>query len=597
MSDASERDDHVSDDSEVIIDEDGGSVESGSEDLGPEESDCEDSDTMDGNGLFDMEAVESDGQSEEDDSDDGAELYSFPQFTRLPNELREIVWKFFNPDLEAQRRVLVFHFTAMSYSVDLWESAVLSDSTAATRAMLAVDSNTRALVLRSYPDVFRFRREKCAVPFNKSRDMVIIDGCRSRLEGNDAHRLATNQGAELVAIDTDAWFGPETPIMIAHLVDNLSFRVCVDSDCFLADELRRFVRGPAWNVLVQSRENVPDPEYISDIELMYCWFDQTSLEKELARDARDSNELHAVAPPTGFAYIKPPASFVIKFALERGLKRYRRIKGNEPMTDDEWDSGSEDGSAPDEVDEYELDGFVVDSSSEQSEDTDAVDDEEVSVSGEGHPVDDLSQFDGFSPLQGDYAEPSEDPDAQAARFSSLEPDHTDGSDPGHPQQKANRQKRRIVSSDDEDGPGSEDDDLSNRPRPAKRARVVLSDSEDEEDPSGGGARNDNRDDSAEDEDDDRSDETDKEDEADESDESSAPAKPMSLLQRLREFRSDNPVSPAGSNEGSDDSADDGGAHLQHDMDEDDEDDEGEADGGLIEDMAESEDEESEEDGW
>lgn len=141
----------------------------------------------DAGGLLDIEASESDGDdSEESDEEsllDGTRAVSFwdgvdfPQFPRLPPEIREFVWRFFFESILERPRILEFQVTeADSYGWYPTPTNSLEAQMLPVLAAMRVNSESRAVALRSFPDKLLFGGELggYAVPFDKETDMVAI---------------------------------------------------------------------------------------------------------------------------------------------------------------------------------------------------------------------------------------------------------------------------------------------------------------------------------------------------------------------------------------------------------------------------------------
>ncbi|KAI1636064.1 hypothetical protein F4809DRAFT_611270 [Biscogniauxia mediterranea] len=586
MSDESDRQDHTA------------SSEPGELDGDEYSSDQSGSDAT--NPLLDVEAVESDGESDDETAGefDEHEPY-FPQFCRLPIELRERIWEYFDPNLTCKARV--FDVTLVSSPVELWDGPTLDQQTEPARAMLATHRESRALVLKRYPDTLYLRNKKSMVRLNAEQDIVLLSG------EFDAHRLRTvlstslsDCGVKSIAL---AWNddvpSERTRNMLCSFLENESgvrIYICRDAITFSGRDLQPFVSDSAQKYYMQTREE--EEGLGEDSEYMYCWN----------------------AGPMGDDYAgrEPGPRDMVKFCFMEGIRRFDKIKNAmsiEGPWEDKWQSDSEkfDSDMESEADDYELDGFVVNSESDESEGSDNNDEDgeedDDDMEGGTRLDDDVSSFNGFSPLQDEDEDMGNDRDLPAAHFSSLEPDsprsdgledqevsesaeqpmrnirtsnrHIISSDDAPESEEGNtrmpqsansgnvlelrgrpgprtRTKRRIASSDDddedEDGPkdGHEDKPVK-KARHHKRAHVIMSDSEDEDEEEGDGRHTrsrklDDEDDESSQGDSDSATEEEEEEEEDSSDEEPVKAKPVSLLDRLRRFKSDNPISPSGSDD-------------------------------------------------
>ncbi|KAK0705757.1 hypothetical protein B0T21DRAFT_299138 [Apiosordaria backusii] len=175
--------------------------------------DEEDSDEDEGLAFIDDMAAdsESDSQDEEDqdddsenssDSDDQEEGTSrtayrnkrpskkhtqlIPQFSRLPLELQQLIWKQFCPDLTDKARFYEFQIVGQLVSQngtppEIWESAQLEQQTKAARTVLAVHLQSRKFALRYLPDELALRGGRASVRFHSQRDVVFIDRVASAM--------------------------------------------------------------------------------------------------------------------------------------------------------------------------------------------------------------------------------------------------------------------------------------------------------------------------------------------------------------------------------------------------------------------------------
>ncbi|KAI0598405.1 hypothetical protein F4775DRAFT_555364 [Biscogniauxia sp. FL1348] len=593
MSDESDREDHEDH-----------TASSEPDDLDGDEYSSDQSGSEATNPLLDTEAVESDGESDDETADEfgepESEPYFFPQFCRLPIELRERIWEYFDPNLTSKARVL--DVTVLSSPLELWAGPTLDQQTEPARVMLATHRESRALALKHYPDTLHLHREKSIVHLNCAQDIVSLSG---QFDAAILRTLLSTSlsdcGVKSITLDWESEVPIEPMFKVPYLSLENDFGVriylCVNAIAYSSRDLQPFVSDSAQKYYMQTREE--EEGLGEDFECIYCWN----------------------ADPMGGDYtgLEPEPEDMIKFIFKEGIRRFDKIKNTmsiEGPWEDNWQSDSEmSGSdVESEVDEYELDGFVVNSESGESEGSDNDDEdreeeeEEDDIEGGTRLDDNVSSFNGFSPLQDEDGDMGNDHDLPAAHFSSLEPEspHPDdledqeiseseeqptrntrtsdrriissddapesvgdaqrsqsikgkdvlefGGRPG----RGSRIKRRIVSSDDEDqdedGPEDEHEDSPvKKARPHKRARVIMSDSEDEDEEEGDGRHERSR--KLDDEDDentqgssDSATEEEEEEEEEDSDEEPMKAKPVSLLDRLRRFKSDNPISPSGSDD-------------------------------------------------
>ncbi|RYO87386.1 hypothetical protein DL764_008866 [Monosporascus ibericus] len=476
----SDRDDRTASDHEEFY-ESGESDESGSETV---------------RDLLDLEAFESGDEYDDDDgmsteSRDGYHV-SFPQFCRLPIELRQRVWELFDPDLRAAVRI----FDVQSLGIKLWPTATLFQQTEPARTILEVHRESRQLALKFYPDKLPIMNGNGTLRYHKAKDIIALSCISECLEwGSGGWGVIADdlRDVERLAFHISLQFIP-----VLHRFQQLPFHhfksLKTAYTCWGAEELHS--RNLKWCVSdsVQTFYLKTEEEDIGvgeDYEMIYCWPDLEShpeyAEKEVPECLRLDRFANNGEGP-GFE-ICP----MVVFSFDSGVQRYDRLR-ERALTDEsaKWDSDSD--SDPSEEDEYESEG-IDDATLDGSAGADDIDDGMVLYDGAFEESDDEndSEISGFS-RQSDGVVPVDD-DELAARFSSLEPnsprhrnsDHSDSDD--QPIRKNTRTKRRVVSSDSEDESAdesskrlanpdhSDSDDQPIRKYNRKRRRVVSSDSE------------------------------------------------------------------------------------------------------------------------
>ncbi|KAI1362196.1 hypothetical protein F5Y08DRAFT_312962 [Xylaria arbuscula] len=607
-------------------DNEDGLASDAAESLHDEESDeSDESETDRGNGLLDLEAEESDGYDEDEDEDEDEDGYenerdhrrryrcpyhfSFPKFSHLPTELRAMIWEIVDPYLKSKGRVLALNMMKFPQP-DLWESALLADQTASARALLATCKESRGIALKHYPNAVRIRRGAGEVRFNSSNDIILLHP-REQQPPDVRNFAPWLQQVKFLGFDysfaepfshDDLFPGLER---LVSLLGNLRGLFC----CFQGYELKD--RHLEWSTSESSKlfylEVEEDLSYArEELKMLYAWPDPN-----IQQNVDDSIGAACVLQFPALAAIDAPHVWpLVEYSFDSGLKLYEKIKRRRERRSSREagdDAGSTSSSSPESSDgesfwesasdDYDLDGFVVDNSSEGSEESD----EDGSLSDGDIVVDDSrideepDVFNGFSPLEEDLSHDEATGDLQRDTPTNYDSEEIEESNlpHGHSLEEQphivnqnGRRKRVVFSSDDEDDGEAgdqepivepqrrakkrarvilsdsegEDDRLDDgeaegTARPTKRIRTVLSDSEDEgtEEPS----RNERRrrprpppdSDEDEDADADKAEESDQDDDVtededdDEDEEEPPPSKPMSLLARLRQFRSDVPVSP------------------------------------------------------
>lgn len=114
-------------------------------------------------------------------------------YSKLPAELRELVWKFFCPDIDIENKKQPHVFQVVVSGCcgaplllaeppsQVEAGFFLADQTRALRTALAINSETRELALRMFPHTFtidhvhkQLGRTQCLVRFDRDRDIVLI---------------------------------------------------------------------------------------------------------------------------------------------------------------------------------------------------------------------------------------------------------------------------------------------------------------------------------------------------------------------------------------------------------------------------------------
>ncbi|KAF3059769.1 hypothetical protein GL218_04792 [Daldinia childiae] len=554
-----------------------------------DEYDSDESSSDDANGFLDMEAIESDGESDNsDDTSSTKEQFFFPQFTSLPPELRARIWEFFDPDLRTKARV--FQMIIRTNPIEFWRSATLIEQTAPARAMLATHQESRALALKFYPDTLDLHRGSGVIRYNSERDIVLLS-LSSLLGPNDIEEFFSSLG-NIKYIAFSYLRAANEEILYSRLATHPTVKeifYCYDCYEYSSRDLMWCISDSVQRFYTQQTEYDPvlGPR---PLRSMFCWPD--------LENHRKFAEEHA---QTTVGHLKPLKIWsMIEFGYDEGVLRYEKLEAMSEQPEG-WSSDTENEFLSDLLieDEYESEG--IDDATIDSDDGSNEDDDLVLQSSSDE--DNLSTFNGFSPIQDENSELHLDGEIEVGNFSSLEPEspnhydndsEQDGSDE-EPVQKTIRRKRRIVSSDDEDDSNDEREEVKMPSRPAKRSRVVLSDTEDEDDEDGGEDTNQGRDIVYK-----------SEEPSEPEDEDEEPVKPksMSLFEKLRQYRQENPI-PPDSDASSDIEASigseglDAGNNINFIDDEIEDEDELLENGGIVANMSEehSEGDEDDEDGW
>ncbi|UPK94728.1 hypothetical protein LCI18_005663 [Fusarium solani-melongenae] len=193
------------------------------DDNSDDNSDDGSSDDSDGGGLLDTMAAEgsedesSEESSDEDELDRGVSSSTkahFPQFCRLPIELRQRIWELFCPELRARHRVLDFSISygtarhpdaASAFVWTVRDGIALDDQTRTLRTVLAVHHESRAMASNAFPHSLSMDAGAgdAVVRFNRDSDVVLINGLRSP-EGNHVFHLP-EFGSEIKNLALSGW--------------------------------------------------------------------------------------------------------------------------------------------------------------------------------------------------------------------------------------------------------------------------------------------------------------------------------------------------------------------------------------------------------
>lgn len=575
--------------------------------LRDEENDSAESD--DGDGLLDVEAAESDG--EQDSEAEESEIVPFPQFLRLPLELRIRIWEMFCPDLTCNARILEFDVSPCSAAyahapgrpkslrncLTPKEGITLEGQTLPLRDLLAVHSESRALALKAFPETLSMDvTPDSIVSFNSDKDVVLIKGHRGPERKYDFPEFGHK--VKQLAVVMDNFDKSKFPSLLRHF-PNLKrvFFLGADSD-FKRRDLQWTGSEYLHSYQLTSHEDLSG--FRQNVDEMFFW---PNVDERPDWSKIEVPRLH----------LKFVQEEVIQAVEERGLEHYlmvsfdawnivprykepKQAPGNwqsafsdlDPLTSE---SDSESGSASEPPsDHYESDGI---DDNEIVEEDESSEDELVpnaispgSLNGYGARDDNLGTAAPFSSIEPESAD--EDGDnkddgglpsrGRKRRVISDSEDEEDG--PAAPPAKRSRTARVALDSDDEEeGP-------SHQARGTRGAPAVISDSE--TDGGGDGAKTTGRavaEDSSEE---------------GESEEDAPPAR-MTLAERLQQFRDENPV-PESGDEGSSShkSYDSDGNSLMPNSDDGEEDDDEDSEDGLVDEMADDsngEGEDESDEGW
>lgn len=151
------------------------------------ENESEDSDAgQGGGGFFDLEAGDSEDEEDSEEGEGESEAGTedeyveplFPRFMYLPPELRRRVWEFFCPEVLGMPRILEFVWDMASKNQSISEGSSTENVTESSRALAAVNCETRQIALRAFPEVLRLSDRRGEVRFSAYWDIVMLQQVR-----------------------------------------------------------------------------------------------------------------------------------------------------------------------------------------------------------------------------------------------------------------------------------------------------------------------------------------------------------------------------------------------------------------------------------
>jgi hypothetical protein len=562
------------------------------------------------NKFFDMEAADSDddasssGDSGTDQDHDELDSHFFPQFKRLPFELRCSIWEFFCPDLAAKPRVLWFNLSqhhrrdGSKFPVPV-EGPFLDQQTRPARAMSAVHRESRQLIQKVLPDTLSFG-SKAVVRFNAERDIVHL---RSRYSSTvmDIDAMPQLPGfAEHIrhlAVDPMNLFimGRRTPGP-AKAFENLQ------AVYYVADPSEHKRRHLGWCFSDLAKRYVVDtfeeqPGLGEDGRHVYCWPDTGNLgavddTKVPLKGLIDDLLKVGYSADTKMANFNgAPVWPLVPFLWDSRPPGLEDLKTESDLESAMGESSGSEHSDEEEPDEYESEG--IDDSIIDDDDSGSSDDDLLIVplvggddSGQSERDEDDSSLLSSSPrpegMEDGAIDLTADDDGDMARFSSPEPPSSETlrgsynspheSDSDQPAVRTARLKRprpRVVDSDSEDdsddaGPrkrvrtdnrrnpivlsSDHEEDERQIMRANRRARTVISEDEDDEDDENGEQGNNSTEDVRGKQNASSGisslEEEDDSEESEESDGGAAVGRPLSLAEKLQLHRENNPIPPS-----------------------------------------------------
>ncbi|KAJ0164396.1 hypothetical protein CTA2_1091 [Colletotrichum tanaceti] len=469
-----------------------------------------------GTGFLDVEASES-GDSDSDDSSDsdsddesilgegrrrGPRAF-FPEFRKLPIELRHRIWQFFCPDLAPLPRVLSFQMVCSPKQDSIWESATLENQIAAASAMLAVHRESRELALKAFPDTLAIREGRRLVRFHKQRDVVHLNGQKKTWE----HNISVpgfSENVVNVALDTSELDPRQMRLFLAFPDLKNVFDFAWHNDRRIPHRLRWCASDRVHRYeLEQLQKNGHSGE---DLHFVYCWPDVDN-HREFAEKHAGLAEVYEAAM-TEIAEIREEdpdfmddedvarlgeidywqltcfgwdaadrfEAWLAKHGVVDGDMPAPAADGSDDSDDKDGSEGSHESDDSSDQNEYESDGIddaTIDGESGDEEEDD--DDLLIDQRRESDDEDDggASEFGGFSPPRDEDGGMLIDGSPPAAHFSSPEP--VSGEDRS---QTGRRRARQAASSSGEES--GEEEAGDSRRGASRRGPIILSDDEDEE---------------------------------------------------------------------------------------------------------------------
>ncbi|KAL2131511.1 hypothetical protein VTI74DRAFT_4932 [Chaetomium olivicolor] len=452
--------------------------------------------------FFDLQAHDSDGESV--DSGDDTVLEFFPQFKRLPVELRHRIWEFFCPDLAVKSRVYWFqmvlhrrHWSSgrQEVSPQIYPGPLLEQQTRAARVMMAVHQESRELALKAFPDTLTLA-DKGQIRFHAQRDLVHVESTETvflELDRLPSIRGFSKQVRNLVVepgVLTDLESRSSALFDGFRNLQNVYYLITTPAD-HKPQNLRWCTSDKVKHYHFTTWEE--QPGLGEDAQHMYCWPDLNKhlafAEAEIPLKELCEELLHQGFDFRGASFNGKKIWPLVQFLWESDVDRYQELAAWDGEAELEWESASEmedDG----EPNEYESEGIDdSDISDEVGSDTD-----DLMVVDDGYHSDQDEEGSAQSALT--VSEPphpgtiglDEDAGEGGARFSiseqssatlrNSEESEEESDEPALRTMKPKR--RRIVGSDSEDDSedGSEDDLRRRRARTNTRHNPTEISSED-----------------------------------------------------------------------------------------------------------------------
>ncbi|KEY73496.1 hypothetical protein S7711_03664 [Stachybotrys chartarum IBT 7711] len=218
---------------------------------------------------------------------------AFHPFGRLPPELRRYIWELFCPDLTLEARLLDITVAPSSdkhadecsrpkhgHRWTAKDGAILDAMTLARRRVLAVNQESRAIALQTFPDYLSLdlASGSAIVRFNKDTDLVLLTGYGMDYHASEQYHFPDFAGKiTQLAISSTFGINSSTADPVDAMMDFLRGFPNLKRVFFLLESLHQNkLRNLGWCVpgfVHESFVNVSreTTELTQDNEMVFCW--------------------------------------------------------------------------------------------------------------------------------------------------------------------------------------------------------------------------------------------------------------------------------------------------------------------------------------
>lgn len=440
--------------------------------------------------LLDLEAAESpDEGSSADESGSGSDApyprqgrrhrHYFPQFMRLPPEIRQQIWGFFCPDLAAKHRV--FWLDARPKGFELTNAVIITpysiweQHTKPNRTILAVHAESRSLALKAFPDTLRTSRG--ILRFNAKKDVIVLNSVERLFYryGEVPLVCGFTENIQHLAVPLSVFsirprWGPLAIPPFSQFKNLKTFYCFLDADDHSPELLNWCASDLVTRYECENFER--QPGLGEDAQVLHCWPDlenhRAFAEKEISAESLIRDR-----------HINP---MEIKRTLPDGVEIWPMVHFLKYDSAAEWFPPGWDGEGDQDDDSEAYGGHPLGSEGENLDEyeSEGIDDSEIDEDGSDSD-DDLALMHDDGLLEDDLVE---DGQQNQARFSSPDASssraqESGGSEEDQPPPTRSRLKRsrdRVVESSS----GSDTEASGPRKRPRTERRRVFQSSDDEE---------------------------------------------------------------------------------------------------------------------